>query len=269
MRGNMNEVEKERNWWEKHINEESELKKPHRNALEWLHWMWTFDKILQHYDFADKRIFVGGCGTGIFEEEISKIITPKETVGLDLSETMIKLARIRNKDTPNAKFIIGNLEQTNLPNNYFDVAVIIDALHHVPDAFATLKEMKRIANDVILSEPNALNPIRRFNELKFKNEDVKEVSFYKYKLKRYLKRCGYRHIYMENYYFLPHFMPNKLIMKIGERMEYIFEKTPLLRCISGAVLVVAKRRMEEENLWKRDIHGDSLRKRLGRFMMRY
>lgn len=235
----MDKIEKERNWWEEHIDEEDELKKPHRNTLDWLHWKITFDKIIHHYDFAEKRIFVGGCGSGIFEEEISKIITPKEIVGFDLSETMVKLAKIRN-DTQNVKFIVGNLEQTNLPNNHFDVAVIIDALHHVPDAFATLKEMKRIANDLILSEPNALNPIRRFNELKFKNEDVKEVSFYKWELKRYLKKLGYCDIYMRNYLFLPKFMPERL-MKIGKRMEYIFERTPLLRCISGALFVVAKR----------------------------
>lgn len=193
----MDEIEKERNWWEEHITEEDELKKPHRSAWEWSRWKDTFDRIVQHYDFANKRIFVGGCGTGIFEEEIFKVITPKDILGLDLSETMIKLARIRNKDTPNAKFIVGDLEQTNLPSNHFDVAVIIDALHHVPDAFATLKEMNRIANDLILSEPNALNPIRRFNELKFKNQDVKEISFYEWELKRYLKRLGYSYIYIK------------------------------------------------------------------------
>lgn len=236
----MDKIEKERNWWEEHIDEEDELKKPHRNTLDWLHWKITFDKIIHHYNFADKRIFIGGCGTGIFEEEISKNITPKEVVGLDLSETMIKLAKIRNKDIPNVKFIVGNLEQTNLPSNRFDVAVIIDALHHVPDAFTTLKEMKRIANDMILCEPNALNPIRRFNELKFKNNDVKEVSFYSWELKRYLKRLGYKYIYISNYYFIPSFMPEKF-MKFGEKIEDMFEKIPLLRCVSGALFVVAKR----------------------------
>lgn len=197
----MEEIEKERNWWEKHINEESELGKPHRSMWEWIHWKKIFDTMVQHYDFADKRIFDGGCGTGIFEETISKIATPKEIVGLDLSKTMIKLARNRNKNTENVKFIVGNLEQTGLPNNYFDVAVIIAALHHVPDAFAALKEMKRISSDIILCEPNALNPIRRFNELKFKDKDVKEVSFYEWQLKRHLKRLGCSDIYISHSFY--------------------------------------------------------------------
>jgi ubiquinone/menaquinone biosynthesis C-methylase UbiE len=253
----MDEIEKERKWWEEHINEESELRKPRRTTWEWLYWKKTFDKIVQHYDFANKRIFVGGCGTGIFEEEISKLVTPKEIVGLDLSETMIKLARIRNKNTPNAKFIVGNLEQTDFPNNYFDVAVIIDALHHVPNAFTTLKEMKRIANDLTLCEPNALNPIRRFNELKFKNEDVKEASFYKWELKRYLKRLVYQYIYISNYNFVPSFMPENL-MKVGEKIENAFQKIPLLRCISGALFVVSKRWEGKTCGWKKNILGRRL-----------
>lgn len=236
----MDEIEKERNWWEEHINEENELRKPQRSAWEWSRWRDTFDRVVQHYDFTDKKIFVGGCGTGIFEEEISKLVTPEEIVGLDLSETMIKLAKIRNKDTPNAKFIVGNLEQIDLPSNHFDVAVIIDALHHVPDAFATLKEMKRIAKDLILSEPNALNPIRRFNELKFKNQDVKEISFYEWELKLYLKKLDYRDIYTYNHHFIPQFMPEKF-MRVGEWIEDMFVKIPLLRCVSGALFIVAKR----------------------------
>jgi ubiquinone/menaquinone biosynthesis C-methylase UbiE len=236
----MDKIENERKWWEEHIDEKDELMKPHRNAWDWLYWKMTFDLISQHYDFDNKRIFVGGCGTGIFEEEISKLVAPKEIVGLDLSETMIKLAKIRNEDVPNIKFIVGNLEHTNLPYNYFDVAVIIDALHHVPDAFTALKEMKRVAGDLILCEPNAMNPLRRFNELKFKKEEVKEISFYEWELKRYLKKLGYRDYYILNYNFIPSFMPEKL-MKFGEKMEYIFEGIPLLRRISGALFIVAKR----------------------------
>lgn len=34
----MGTVEKERKWWEEHINEEDELRKPYRSAWELQHW---------------------------------------------------------------------------------------------------------------------------------------------------------------------------------------------------------------------------------------
>lgn len=129
----MDEVEKEKRWWEEHIDEESELRKPHRSLYEYSRWKKTFELIMDHYDFNEKKVFVGGCGSGIFEEELNKVSNPKEIIGLDLSDKMIKLARIRNKNCDNVRFIQGNLEETRFPSDYFDVAVIIDALHHVPD----------------------------------------------------------------------------------------------------------------------------------------
>ncbi|MBE2899507.1 hypothetical protein DNK57_01510 [Methanothermobacter thermautotrophicus] len=128
----MDEIEKEKRWWEEHIDDESELKKPCRSYYEYSRWRKTFGLIIDHYDFDEKRVFVGGCGSGIFEKQVNRVSKPKMMVGLDLSDKMIKLARIRNKNLENVRFIQGNLEGTRLPSNYFDVAVIIDALHHVP-----------------------------------------------------------------------------------------------------------------------------------------
>ncbi len=65
-------------------------------------------------------------------------------------------------------------------------------------------------------------------------------EFYEWELKRYLKKLGYRDYYILNYNFIPSFMPKK-VMKFGENIEYIFERIPLLRRMSGALFVVAKR----------------------------
>jgi len=207
----VDEVDKEKRWWEEHIDEESELRKPHRSIYEYSRWKRTFELITDHYDFSEKILFVGGCGTGIFEEELNKVSNPKEIIGLDLSDKMIKLARIRNKNCDNLRFIQGNLEETKLPSDYFDVAVVIDALHHVPDPKKALYEIKRISKDLILSEPNALNPIRRINELKFKNQDVKESSFIKWRINKILRELGYNEIKCYNYNFIPSFIPEKYI----------------------------------------------------------
>ncbi|MBE2899508.1 hypothetical protein DNK57_01515 [Methanothermobacter thermautotrophicus] len=69
--------------------------------------------------------------------------------------------------------------------------------------------MKRVSRDLILSEPNALNPIRRINELKFKNEDVKESSFIKWELKKILQELDYKKNNLLQLQFYPKIHPRK------------------------------------------------------------
>ncbi|MEM4589044.1 MAG: hypothetical protein QXL73_03455 [Thermoplasmata archaeon] len=68
----MDQVERERLWWEEHLDEEDELKKPYRSGWEHSRWKKTFDLITWYYNFNGKRVFDGGCGSGIFSFEISK-----------------------------------------------------------------------------------------------------------------------------------------------------------------------------------------------------
>jgi len=232
--------QEERKWWQDHINEESELRKPHRTRWEYLQWEKLFSILISHYDFSNKKIFVGCCGTGIFEDAISKYEPSiKEVTGLDLTPNFIKLAMIRNEHNEKTKFVIGDLEETNLENNYFDVSVIIDGLHHVPHPFIALKEMRRISRDLIFSEPNALNPIRRINELKYRKQGVRESSFYEWQLLSWLRSCHYNDIVVFNTGFVPSFTP-EIIIEFCSGSEDILRRVPLFKKIGGGLLVIAK-----------------------------
>ena len=120
-------------------------------------------------------------------------------------------------------------------SNICDIAVIIDALHHVPDPFKALAEMRHIARDLILAEPNAINPIRRFNELRFRHEDVREISFYECKIRKQLHELGYQ-TELKHIHFIPAFTPDKL-MGLASTIEAIFEKTPLLNRFGGLFIM--------------------------------
>jgi len=231
--------EKERIWWGKNTDEESELLKPNRNAWEHYRWKKIMDRITTHYDFREKKVFVGCCGTGIFEESIYRYEPHViESVGLDLTPKFINLAMIRNTGNPRAKFVVGDLEITNLENRSFDVAVVIDGLHHVPRPDVALKEMKRIAKGLILYEPNAINPIGRYKELKYIKQDVKESSFYEWRLVGTLKKLGYIEIVVINTGFVPQFIPRQL-MAAAYFVEHIAEHIPILNKMSGSFLIIA------------------------------
>ena len=160
----------------------------------------------------------------------------KKLIGLDISEKMIELAKIRCKRLKNVEFYCGNMENTSFGNNIFDVCVIIDALHHVPNLIKTIEEMKRIGKTLILSEPNALNPIRRPNKLKFRNEGVKEISFYKWQLMMSLTKAGYNDVSIYHQHFIPGFIPDPFF-KFFVKIEPLIAK--IINNFSGSLLIFA------------------------------
>lgn len=200
------------------------------------HYRRMFDEITRHYDFNGKKVFVGGCGEGVFEERLFKSsINPAKVVGMDFLECKIKIAKAK---VTNADFVVGDIRDTKLPDNSFDVAVLIDVLHHIPEPYEeTLKEMGRIAKDIILYEANALNPVRRWNERR--SCGVEGVSFYKRELRRWLKESGFDRILIKNTHCIPRFTPDA-IFGFMKYLEKILERIPLLKQMTGALFISAE-----------------------------
>lgn len=198
-----------------------------------------FNEITEHYDFSDKRIFVGGCGDGIFEEWLLKSgIKPERLIGMDYSLPTLKLAQDRmNRNGFDVKYERGDIRDTRLAGGYFDVAVLIDVLHHVPNPVKALKEMDRIAETIILYEANALNIVRRWND--WRSNGAEPTSFYKWELRRWLKDLGFDKIKVKNTHCIPRFTPDT-VFGFMEKLEKILEKIPLLKEMTGALFVLAE-----------------------------
>jgi len=225
--------------WQNAQSNVSVLNKPYWNPWTLYHWEVMYNRIISSYNFSNKRIFVGGCGSGLFEYWLirNSKIKPMYIKSMDVSDVQIKFAKMRCKNIKKITFYRGNMEQTKFKNKEFDVCVIIDALHHAPDTQKTLIEMKRIGNAIILSEPNALNPVRRLNELKYRNEGVKEISFYEWRLKKALRIAGYKGIKIYHQHFLPSFLPYKTLSFFRRIEPFI---ALIIGKISGSFLVISK-----------------------------
>ena len=230
---------REKDYWNGIVGPD-ELKKPYGDEWTLYHWEKIFETLTINYNFRDRKILVAGCGTGLFEEWLAGRIRVREMVGVDLSIRMIELARKRCAGIENVGFLVADIDLLPFPDRHFDVCVVIDALHHVPDDARTLREFSRVATDLVLSEPNALNPIRRLNERKFRKEAVTERSFYKSRLLRALTGFGYGRIVVRHRHFIPSFTPTFLIPLL-RRCEQLFERAPFLREISGSLNIVAHR----------------------------
>ncbi|MBM7619675.1 ubiquinone/menaquinone biosynthesis C-methylase UbiE [Bacillus tianshenii] len=93
------------------------------------------------------RILELGCGAGYAIRLISEKGLAEEIVGLDLSPTMIRSARVRNKKAINekrVKLIQANLNILPLQNETFNTVFSIQTIYFWTDIAATLSEIFRV-----------------------------------------------------------------------------------------------------------------------------
>lgn len=71
---------------------------------------------------------------------IARFIAMKkyQVYGVDISPTMIDLARKYNQDLPNLKFIVNDGKSIPFPSNYFDLVYSVLVFQHLPKGIAEL-----------------------------------------------------------------------------------------------------------------------------------
>jgi len=94
--------------------------------------------ILKSLHLENPDILDYGCGTGWFTEQVSHY---GRALGIDLSKTAIAHARAAY---PGVRFVAGNVYETTLPHEQFDVVVSQEVVAHVEDPAAYLALIARI-----------------------------------------------------------------------------------------------------------------------------
>ncbi|WP_417897676.1 class I SAM-dependent methyltransferase [Bacillus haimaensis] len=105
---------------------------------------WTLE--LMNVQQGD-RILELGCGAGYALKLILEKDLTEEIVGLDISPTIIRSARIRNKKAINekrAKLVQANLINLPLQNESFNTVFSIQTIYFWTDIAATLSEIYRV-----------------------------------------------------------------------------------------------------------------------------
>jgi len=98
----------------------------------------------------------------------------------------------------------GTLEEAEYPNNYFDVVTLWDVLEHVPDAAATLREIRRILKPgglVVVNYPNiGSNLAKVFGRKWWFLLSVHLYYFTPHTIKAMLERNGYELVVHKHHY---------------------------------------------------------------------
>jgi ubiquinone/menaquinone biosynthesis C-methylase UbiE len=92
----------------------------------------------------DASVLDLACGTGEFERLVLQENPTQSITGVDISESMVAIARQKCQDYPHVSFHIGSASALPFPAECFDVIVSANAFHYFDDPIAALAEMQRV-----------------------------------------------------------------------------------------------------------------------------
>jgi 2-polyprenyl-3-methyl-5-hydroxy-6-metoxy-1,4-benzoquinol methylase len=193
------------------------------------------------------KILEVGCGNGEFTKRLSKIAKGDvEVVATDITPVLIKEAN-KNRSNKNILFKVDNLHKLSFKKNEFNIVCGISILHHV-DLQKSLAEIYKVlkpGGEIFFTEPNLLNPViylgLHIESLRKKMEfSPDETAFIRWSLENQIKRAGFRDIKVLNYDFLHPNTPEASI-PFAEKLGSFLEKVPVIKEVSGSLIVYAKK----------------------------
>ena len=130
------------------------------------------------------KILEVGIGDGYpFSNELQK--NKFDVYGIDLSPTHVKMVK---KSLPNINVKVGDSENLEFDNNFFDVVFCFRSTWYFPDIVKSISEMLRVAKIdglVIFDIQNSQNPIHK--NLVRKREKLEKQNILKYIFSEYSK----------------------------------------------------------------------------------
>lgn len=134
-----------------------------------------YTRLFQSYltDIPCEKLLDIGCGTGIYFDALAKYT--KEIEAIDLSRDMIEIACKYCKENmlTNIAPKVGSARALDYSNEYFDVVIALDVIHHVLDFEQMLNEIYRVlklGGYFFVFEPNVCNPLMFFAHIIPKEE---------------------------------------------------------------------------------------------------
>ncbi len=152
-------------------------------------------KLLSSYLNKDMQVLEIGCGTG----QISFLVADKvkKLIATDFSEEMIKICR--KKNDKNIIFQVEDGVNLSFDNHHFDMVIVANVLHIVPNSDKMISEIKRVLKpNGLVFAPIFVNNSRKTNlRLWF----IQKIGFKIYQKNtssdylNYLKKMGMEIIY--------------------------------------------------------------------------
>ena len=183
-----------------------------------------------------------GCGTGSFTRELAR--SGAEIVAIDVSPELLEIAKL-NCSVPNVRFQIQNAYSLSYSEAVFDSVVGSSVLHHleIEEALRDVYRVLKPEGTICFTEPNMLNPQIAIQKnipwIKQKLGDSPgETAFFRWPLRRFLERAGYRDIRVDPFDFLHPKTPVALIDRMDAFGRFL-ENVPVISEVAGSLYIRA------------------------------
>ena len=187
-----------------------------------------------------RRVVDLGCGDGAYTTEFVQA-GAREVLGIDPAPTAVAKAQRAAAGFVGCSFEVRSVYKMPRPGDErFDVAVLRGVLHHLRDPEAAVAAALRTARNVVILEPNGLNPVLKVLErVSPYHRAHEEQSFLPGTIDRWCERGGGRVTSRAHVNLVPMFCPDWLAT-LSRCFEPVVERVPGLRSLAcGQYLVTA------------------------------
>ncbi|MVM34748.1 methyltransferase domain-containing protein [Spirosoma sp. HMF4905] len=196
------------------------------------------DEIFKFIKPSYKTLVDIGCGDGMYTNNIKQNFPELDVHGFDPADSAIQIAK---QNYPDVKFETINLldDQLIAPARKYDVAVIRGVLHHLSDQQKAITNAFKLADNLIIMEPNGNNPILKVIERTSQYHiEHEEQSFFEWQLKRWIRNAGGQVTSWSYVGYVPFFFPTGPA-KVIYFFQPFLEKIPLLKHIFSAQFIIS------------------------------
>jgi 2-polyprenyl-3-methyl-5-hydroxy-6-metoxy-1,4-benzoquinol methylase len=188
---------------------------------------------------AGKSVIDIGCGDGTYTAEL--LAGGADTVlGVEPGAEAVEVARRKNAPAGGRvpEFQVCNAYDLESLGRTFDVAVVRGVIHHIPDPLRGIRQICKVARDILVIEPNGYNPVLKLIEkISPYHREHQELSYTRAKLAGWFAEAGatlQSHAYIG---LVPFFCPDWMVRPL-KAMEGLVESVPLVRTLMCGQVVM-------------------------------
>ena len=203
------------------------------------------DSIIRLGDFSGCSLIDIGCGDGHFTMAYHDVIPSARITGIDASPEAIGMAKKNSLDR-DIVFECASAHALPYADGSFDVALLQSILHHDDSPELMINEAFRVAQRVVIHEPNGYNlGLKAIERLSPYHRSHHETSYTVSKIRGWINDSGGEIENVEYLGFVPMFAPDWLARSM-KFVEPVIERTPFLNMSGAAVFVILARRRDAE-----------------------
>jgi SAM-dependent methyltransferase len=199
-------------------------------------------KMLSNHLSVGMNVLELGCGTGYFTRELAH--SGARIVAVDVSPELLEIARA-DVSPPNVSYEVQNVCAMSYGDFRFDSVVGSSVLHHleITEALREIYRVLRVGGEIYFTEPNMLNPQIAIQKnvpwIKRKlGDSPDETAFFRWPLRRLLKRTGFHDVQIHPFDFLHPKTPFPFVNDLNA-IGHFLEHVPVLSEFAGSLYIRA------------------------------